>query len=124
MATAPLGAKSAPVTLSNNFAQAAAVMAQFDRAAIVSAVEVLVNLLDVFDGDPDNEATDAEDDFGDYASLLSTGPGCKISDPDAAVDDSDCDDVDMDLEPEEGVLIGCYGMDQTRGPKPQSGRVD
>lgn len=55
MATAYLRAESAPVILPHNFAQAAAVMAQFDRAAIGSAIEVLMNLLDVLDGNPDDE---------------------------------------------------------------------
>lgn len=87
MATAYLRAESVPVILPNNFTQAAAVMAQFDRAQIASAVEVLVNLLDVLDGDPDLERTDAEDDFTSYPQRDWHGPGCVIADPDECVDD-------------------------------------
>lgn len=89
MATAYLRAESVPVILPENFSQAAAVMAQFDRDKLASAIEVLVNLLDVLDGDPDAEnATDLEDDFAltTYAAQ-GNGPGCIVSDSDKCVDD-------------------------------------
>lgn len=85
MATAYLRAESVPVILPNNFAQAAAVMAQFDRDKIASAVEVLVNLLDVLDGDPDLEGECSEDEISRCDDIgrpvRADGPGCEIADP-------------------------------------------
>ena len=91
MATAYLRAESVPVILPENFSQAAAVMAQFDRKQLASAIEVLVNLLDVLDGDPDAEnATDLEDDFSltNYAAM-DDGPGCRIADAGGQCDEDD-----------------------------------
>ena len=89
MARAYLEGQISPVILPHNFAQAAAVMAQFDRATLASTVEVLVNLIDVLDGDADAEdATNVEDDFTltEHAAK-GDGPGCIYSDPDKCVDD-------------------------------------
>lgn len=84
MATAYLRAESAPVILPHNFAQAATVMAQFDRDKIASAVEVLVNLLDVLDGDADLEGQHNEDELSTFPphvrDALDHGPGCTIAD--------------------------------------------
>ncbi len=77
MATAYLRAESAPVILPKHFSQAAAVMAQFDRDKIASAIDVLIELLDVIDGDPEAEDDDPaggaiedepHDPEGDYDS--------------------------------------------------------
>ena len=91
MATTYLRAESAPVILPHNFAQAAAVLAQFDRATIASTIEVLVNLLDVLDGDPDLEGECSEDEISRCTDLgravKRDGPGCPISDPDKGADD-------------------------------------
>ena len=89
MATAYLRAESVPVILPKNFAQAAALLAQFDRATIASTIEVLVNLLDVLEDDPDRELCGTEDDITDRQSRDHTayGAGCAISDP--AEDDSE-----------------------------------
>ncbi len=83
---------------------------QAKRAAwviIADVCEQLVETLDVVAGDPDLEpdgdeldGNGSEDDFMDHPTHL--GPGCPIADPDAAVDDSACDEPNMDLEPEEG----------------------
>lgn len=83
MATAHLGAESVPVILPHNFSQAAALFARFDRDTIASAVEVLVNLLDVLDGDADREGGWTEDDITDATSRNlrgAFGPGCVMSD--------------------------------------------
>ena len=80
-----LRGESAPVILPDHFSQAAAVMARFDRAAIGSAIEVLVGLLDVLDGDPDLEGECSEDEFSrctdDGRAIEGDGPGCEIADP-------------------------------------------
>lgn len=91
MATAYLRAESAPVILPHKFAQAAAVMAQFDRAQIASAVEVLVNLLDVLDGDTDLEGEWSEDEISSTPTwiTLADGPGCQISDAGGQCDEDD-----------------------------------
>ena len=82
---------------------------QAKRAAwviITSVCEQLVETLDVVAGDPDLEPNGDEQDGNraedDFCYHGGNGPGCPIADPDAAVDDSYCDDVGMDLEPEEG----------------------
>ena len=75
-----------PVTPTNRFPPAAlALLDRFNRDDLGHAIEVLVALLDVWDGDPDEEnATDLEDDFAlsglaqGYAS--GRGPGCEVSD--------------------------------------------
>lgn len=83
---------------------------QAKRAAWVILADVceqLVETLDVVAGDPDLEPNGdeldgdgGEDDFMQHAA---NGPGCPIADPDAAVDDSCCDEPTMDLEHEDGV---------------------
>jgi hypothetical protein len=59
----------------------------------------MIERLDEIDGDPDEEATPAEDDFTDHRKFAD-GPGCIVSDPDAAVDDRPCDEPFQDIEPE------------------------
>ena len=91
MATAYLRAESAPVILPHKVAQAAAVMAQFDRAQIASAVEVLVNLLDVLDGDTDLEGEWSEEEISSTPTwiTLADGPGCQIADAGGQCDEDD-----------------------------------
>lgn len=66
MATAPLGAESAPVIHPNRFPPAAAarvasrMLDRFNRDELDNAIEVLVTLLDVWDGDPDEETDDPD----------------------------------------------------------------
>ena len=109
MATRPLGADSAHVITPHNFPPAAAgriaarMLDRFNRDELGNAIEVLVELLDAWDGDPDVELngdeTDhdrAEDCFTIGKNDHANGPGCHISDPDCAVDDRACD-------PDEGV---------------------
>lgn len=90
----------------------------FDREKIGSTIEALIAILDEADGDldiePDGDELDgnnAEDDFRPH-SLLMHGPGCPISDPDLAIDDGPCDDIDQDREPEE-ELTPDWPIDQT-----------
>jgi hypothetical protein len=78
----------------------------FSRAKIADAIEVLVALLDASEPDTDNEPdTDLEENPAEDAFVehQSSGPGCPIADPDAAVDDSPCDEPFQDLEPEAGL---------------------
>ncbi len=94
---------------------------QAKRAAWVILAEVaeeLVSTVDIAAGDADLEDDDpAEDDDADdtgnaedeglsggalqYAAR-DNGAGCVIGDPDAAVDDSACDEPFQDLEPDDG----------------------
>ena len=80
MATHYLRGESVPVILPHNLSAAAAFLAQFDRKAVGTAVEVLVGLLDVTDEDPDLETCRAEDDFTTLPKGIDYGPGCEISD--------------------------------------------
>lgn len=122
MATAYLTGGRYPVITRSDLTGAAALLANLDRSVIASAVEVLVNLLDVLDGDPDVEANGdeldgngAEDDFCEHNTPLSLqGPGCPIADPDTAIDDSGCDE-DADREPEDGTYCS-WPMDQREAP--------
>jgi hypothetical protein len=86
------------------------VLSRFDRQSLASFITVAIDLLDVVDGDTDAElngdeedGTDAEDELSRFAGRVHAGPGCSISDPDAAVDDHPCDEPYQDLEPEESI---------------------
>jgi hypothetical protein len=62
-----------------------AILNRFNRDELGNAIEVLVALLDIWDGDPDDQDTsDAEDDFAltglANAYAQRNGPGCFISD--------------------------------------------
>jgi hypothetical protein len=86
----------------------ARILSQFDRPKLEGFIAVAIGLLDVLDGDPDEEAngdeldgTCAEDEAGAELCVRSeSGPGCLLSDDDSAVDDRNCDDINMDLEPD------------------------
>lgn len=82
----------APLTLPGTSPPAPAVMAilnRFNRTELGNAIEVLVALLDVWDGDSDLEENDAEDSFelSEWARAQAKGPGCNVSDPDKGVED-------------------------------------
>lgn len=91
-----------PVTLIPGLPGVAPVMrvlSRFDRQQLEAAAEVLIALMDLQDGDPDLEVTDAEDDF---ANLRGDGmPGCPLADA-AEVDD----------EPEEDDPQGACDEDE------------
>ena len=65
----------------------ARILSRFDRGKLEGFITVAIGLLDVFDGDADEEAngdeldgTRAEDEHGDFA-FYAGGPGCPIADP-------------------------------------------
>lgn len=66
MATSPLGADSAHVIHPNRFPPAAAarvasrMLDRFNREELSNAIEVLVTMLDIWDGDPDEETDDPD----------------------------------------------------------------
>lgn len=102
-----------------------AILDRFSREQLGHTIEVLISLLDIWDGDPDREAngdeldgTGGEDDFCEHSASWPGGPGCPVSDPDCAVDDIACDEPDQDREPEEGLHCD-YGENQSKGPLPQ-----
>ncbi len=111
MATTTNRADSVLANLPANFAPMPAVMrtlAQFDRPKLEGFITVAIGLLDVLDGNADDETNGdeldgngSEDDFMFHGH---SGPGCPIADPDAAVDDSPCNEPFMDLEPEDGAV--------------------
>ncbi|MGX7952418.1 hypothetical protein ACWPM1_07600 [Tsuneonella sp. HG249] len=91
---------------------------RFNRNELSNAIEVLVELLDVWDGDPDLEEDDPSgqcDEDGintDLTAQWSTGAGCIISD----------DDFEHDgQEPDSGGYCGHYGEDQSKGPLSPAG---
>ena len=55
------------------------VLATFDRKQLAGFIAVAIDLLDLADGDPDEECELVEDDFFEAHPYL--GPGCPISDP-------------------------------------------
>ena len=113
---------SAPVTFPAPILPTQGVMrilSRFDRAQLEGFVAVAIDLVDAMDGDSDIEASGdeldgsgAEDDFCPQNADWLGHPGCPISDPDMAVDDQGCDDINDDREEEE-TGIGSYGVDQT-----------
>lgn len=48
---------------------------------IACAIEVLIDLRDIMEGDPDAETEGLEDDFTPMPAEVDFGPGCPISDP-------------------------------------------
>ncbi|MDF8335864.1 hypothetical protein [Novosphingobium cyanobacteriorum] len=130
MATNPIGGDPATVTRFPVPAQMPTVvqiLSRFDRPTVEAFLSVAIDLLDAMDPDPDvelngdefdhNNGEDEEYGGGSNRPLPWGGPGCPISDPDSAIDDRECDDVDQDLEPEE-VVVPAYGLDQTTGALP------
>ena len=59
----------------------AAYLARMPRHEVQFIADVAIDRLDALDGDPDLEATDAEDDFAAWPARPWHGPGCEISDP-------------------------------------------
>ena len=107
MATAPLGADSALVTLPNLFPPMPAVariLSRFDREQLHGFIAVAIDLADAMDGDADLEDSDedgqcSEDEIStNLQARQGVGPACELSDPDCAVDDRPCDDDEMDLD--------------------------
>jgi len=91
---------------------------------LMSAARFLFGL--VIDKEPNGDELDgsgAEDDFVDHSYSFRAEPGCPISDPDMAVDDQGCDDINDDRE-EESDLMPDWGMDQTAGMLPFHPGVD
>jgi len=89
---------------------AARLLGHYSPHEIAEAIEVLVDVLDMLGGDPDVEAngdeldgTRGEDDFCPHSTGPIPGPGCPLSDPDMAVDDRGCDDINDDREVEDFV---------------------
>lgn len=89
MATNPIGGTAAPVTLPGTFPPMPAVariLARHDRGKLAAFVTVAIDLLDVLDGDPDQEGECSEDEVSRCTNtgraVLRDEPGCDIADPD------------------------------------------
>lgn len=93
------------------------VLAQFDRENIEGFIAVAIGLLDVMDGEPDDEETDAEDSF---ASHRADGVGCPVSDPDFGVDDDGEGIDEREADPAESGYCRPYGEDQSRDCGPDN----
>lgn len=133
MASNPIGREAAAVTLPGMILPLPAVariLSQYDRTKVESFIEVAIGFLDVMDGDPDNETngdeadgSNGEDESGYCHAGRGLGPGCPYSDPDSAVDDFGCDDINDDRERDDHFTPR-YGLDQSRGPiGPNTGRT-
>ena len=74
---APIGLPPAPAVM--------AILNRFNRDELGNTIEVLVSLLDIWDGDPDAESgNDAEDDFTlspNAIAFAEETPGCPVADP-------------------------------------------
>lgn len=97
------GSAAAPLPLSL-IAQAIPKLTRHDLEALA---ERLIDHLDEQEPDPDIELNGdeldgslAEDDFSPQNAGGLPGPGCPLSDPDMAVDDQGCDDINDDREEE------------------------
>ena len=89
MATNPIGGDAALVTLPGTFPPMPAVariLARHDRGKLAAFVTVAIDLLDVLDGDADQEGECSEDEVSRCTDLggpvIGDGPGCDIADPD------------------------------------------
>ena len=90
MATKPLGADSARVITPPQFPPAAAgriaarMLDRFNRDDLGNAIEVLVELLDLWDGDSDLEGECSEDEISRCTDtgqpVRGDGPGCRTGD--------------------------------------------
>ena len=75
-----------------------AILSRYRREQIEGFISVAIDLLDLADGDPDLEPNgDLEGECSEdgistcFALAYHSGPGCPISDSNAAVDDLPCD---------------------------------
>jgi hypothetical protein len=111
-----------PSFASTRAARLAGVLLRHHTATeIADTIELLVDMLDLIDGDPDvepngdeNDGTGGEDEFCNHnVPTTLQGPGCPISDFDVAIDDGPCDDENDDREHEE-VAHPRYGVDQRK----------
>ena len=100
------------------------VIPSLSRPELGRLVHRMIEHMDEMEGDTDLEPNGdeldgsmGEDDFCDHSTFMA-GPGCSISDPDQAVDDAACDDLDQDRE-EESHLFPSYGADQSEPEPPQ-----
>lgn len=59
---------------------------------IACAIEILIDLRDIIEGDPDAETEGLEDDFTPLPADIDFGPGCPIADA------AEADDLDDDSE--------------------------
>ncbi|ASJ90280.1 hypothetical protein CBR61_04625 [Porphyrobacter sp. CACIAM 03H1] len=68
------------------------ILSRFDRSKIEAFAEISVALLDLLDGDADEETCATEDDFTPMPAEIDFGPGCSISDPGEVDDEPEEDD--------------------------------
>lgn len=96
---------------------------RLSRHELESVVELMIERLDAIDGDPDLEPNGDEldgncsedDDCPHNVPIHLHGPGCPISDPDLACDDSAIDAADeggLEVDEAEGQPKPLYGIDQ------------
>lgn len=63
------------------------ILSRFDRSKIEAFAEISVALLDLLDGDADEETCALEDDFTPTHAEVDFGPGCPIADPGGQCDE-------------------------------------
>lgn len=107
----------------------ARILSRFDRQQLEGFIAVAIDLADALDGDPDIEPNGdeldgsmGEDDFCSHAADSHGHPGCPIADPDSAVDDRGCDDINDDREPDDSPYTCSYAIDQSNVLPSPSGR--
>jgi hypothetical protein len=78
---------SAEVLTHNRFPPAAAarfcaeLLNRHSPHEIACAIDLLIDLRDIMEGDPDAESEALEDDFTPIPADIAFGPGCSIADP-------------------------------------------
>lgn len=81
------------------------------KEALASAVETLIAILDVLDGDPDIELNGDELDHNEgedeFINHRCSGPGCPVSDPGGG-------NVEDEGQQGAGEVMPIYGIDQTK----------
>lgn len=82
---------------------------------IASAIEVLIDLQNLMEGDPDAETEGLEDDFTPTREGVDYGPGCPLADPAEVDDEAEEDDPSGQCD-EDGVNTAFEGLRSHAGP--------
>lgn len=107
-------------------------LGRYDRQKLEAFIEISIGLLDLIDGDPDEESADpdlelagdeedgscAEDEEGGHIGRASymDGPGCPISDPGGGNVEDEGEGIDEKEPTDHYATLPIYGPDQSLGP--------
>ena len=121
MATRPFEGSLSAFPATPPMPAVARILARFEREQLAGFIAVALELIDTLDGDTDAEEDDPpgqcdEDEVNTALELAISGaPGCPLSDPDMAVDDFGCDEIEDDRECEQMLddvpTVKCFAIE-------------